>query len=582
MTYEYRKLDTAKREIRLISLRPATSFEIQCDITHQSLDTATYHTLSYEWAQPEQGHTILLDNLKKDVRPNLFNALRRLRDKVPGELLWIDALCIDQGNDSERSSQVNMMGDIYECSKKTFVWLGEEAEDSSLAMKLLSSITANVQNSANAEAEILARLEVIGEDRSVQREKSWIALRKLFERPYWKRVWIIQEIFLSHPTTLLCGNEICKWDDICSLITLVTTQGVRLHTHEGRIAVVDRLLPPRLLVEIFHRRRQDKANFLDYLLLSRQRSTSDARDHVYGVLGLTRPRIVDSDYEKTVENVYREVVENMIVGDGNLDILSACCEVKTNAERLHKPLQGLGGSPKSGMDPRSESNPTLPSWIPDWRVPFKTDYDEYQVFPLCNNPYFAGGTGRPEIKYTRGSDTVTIRGIFLDSIAVVSTDLKTTRWQQVSDDWATWSRYDYLFTPYGDLEEQREAFRETFYLGLHNKDNPHKDDGGREFFDIAVRRRGDGVTKEQLGPRTFGRAGRQFFGTANGYMGRGPHGMQVGDLVVVLLGAKVPFVLRKAGETGRLLLVGECYVHGIMRGELVQESTREQEDFCLI
>jgi hypothetical protein len=558
MTYEYRKLDPAKREIRLISLRPATSYEIQCDITHQSLDTATYHTLSYEWAQPEQGDTILFNNLKKAVRPNLFNALRRLSDKIPGELLWIDALCIDQSNDSERSSQVNMMGDIYESSKKNFVWLGEEAEDSSLAMELLSSITANVQDSANAEAEISARLKVIAKDDSTQRKQSWIALQKLFKRPYWTRVWIIQEILLSHPTTILCGNDTCTWDDICSLITLSTTQNVQLHTHEGRIAVLDRLLPPRLLVEIFHRRRHGKANFLDYLLISRQRSASDARDHVYGVLGLARPRIVDSDYEKTVGKVYHEVVEKMVVRDGNLDILSACCEIKTNAERLHKPLQELEGTPASGIDPRSESNPTLPSWIPDWRVPFNRDHEEYQVFPLCNNPYFAGGTGQPEIKHTHGSNSVTICGIFLDSIAIVSTDLKTTRWQQVSEDWATWNRYDYPSTPYGNLEEQREAFRETFYLGLHNKDNPHKGDGGQEFFDIAVCRRGNGVTKEQLGSRTFGKAGRQFFGTANGYMGRGLHGMQVGDLVVVFLGAKVPFVLRKAEETGRLLLVGEC------------------------
>jgi hypothetical protein len=555
MAYEYRKIDSTKREIRLISLRPTTSDEIECDVKHQSLDNATYYTLSYEWAHPEPVHTILLDNLMKEVRPNLFKALRRLRDKIPGQWLWIDALCIDQDNYSERSGQVNIMGDIFECSKKNFVWLGEDADESTLAMELLSSVTANVQRSADAEAEIITRLTVIAKDKSIQREKSWIALRKLFERPYWKRVWIIQEIFLSHPTILICGNDTCKWDDVFSLITLVTTQNIRLHTHEGRIAVLGRLLPPRLLVDIFHRRRQGKANFLDYLLLSRQRSTSDARDHIYGVLGLTRPRVTDSDYEKTVENVYLEVVENMIVRDGNLDILSACCEIDTNDGET---LQDLEGAPTSEVGPSSKPNPTLPSWIPDWRVPFKKDYEEYQVFPLCNNEYHAGGAERPKIKHTSGSNTVNIGGIFLDTIAVLSTDIKTTRWEQVSEDWVTWSRYEYLSTPYGDLEAQREAFRETFYLGQYNKDNHHEVDGGQEFFDIAVRRKGDGVTKEQLGSRTFGKAGRQFFGTENGYMGRGAHGMQVGDMVVILLGAKVPFVLRKAGGKGKLLLVGEC------------------------
>ena len=560
MAYEYRALDTTTREIRLISLHPATSEEIRCDIVHQSLDNAKYYTLSYVWGGPEQGHNIRLDNLKKAVKPNLFDALRRLRDKIPGELLWVDALCIDQNNDSERSSQVNMMGDIYESSMKTFVWLGEEAEGSSLAMKLLSSITTNVQNGARSEAGILTWLKIIGEDRSEERKQSWVALRRLFERDYWKRVWIIQELLLSHPTTLLCGNDTCMWEDVHSLITLVTTQDVQLRTHEGRIAVVDRLLPPRLLVEIFNRRRQGKANILDYLLLSRQRSATDARDHVYGVLGLVHPRVVDSDYKKTVEKVYHEVVENMIARDGDLDILSACCEIQTNEgkERLPESIQGLEATFTSGLDSSPESNPSLPSWIPNWRVPFKRDYEEYQVFPLCNSSYSASGTKRPTIKHDHGSFTITIRGIFLDSIAVVSTDVKTTRWQQVSEDWVTWSRYKYSATQYGGLEEQREAFRETFYLGMHDKENPHKGDGGQEFFDIAVGRKGNGVTKEQLGKRTFGKAGRQFFGTATGYMGRGSHGMQVGDLVVVLLGAKVPFVLRKAEETCRFLLVGEC------------------------
>lgn len=286
-----------------------------------------------------------------------------------------------------------------------------------------------------------------------------------------------------------------------------------------------------------------KASFLDYLLLSRQRAASDPRDHVYGVLGLTRPRLIRSDYKKTVQSVYREVVEKMIVGDGNLNILSACCELQKD----DIPLQE--SDEKSEINHNEDSIPALPSWIPNWRVPFHQEYAEYQVFPLCDGPYSAGGAGRPEIKYDQNSSILTICGIFLDSIAVVSNDLKTTRWQQVSEDWATWSCYNPPTTPYGDLEGQREAFRETFYVGLYSKDNPRTGDGGQEFFDIAVERKGSGgVTKEQLGKRTFGKAGRRFFSTENGRMGRGAHGVEVGDFVVVFVGAKVPFIIRKSGE----------------------------------
>jgi hypothetical protein len=216
-------------------------------------------------------------------------------------------------------------------------------------------------------------------------------------------------------------------------------------------------------------------------------------------------------------------------------VLSACCEIKPNDGRLRE-------------------SPQLPSWIPDWRVRFEK---AYQVFPLCNGPYNASGTEKPRIEYAQGSDAVRIRGVRLDSIVVVSTDLKTTRWEQVSQDWSAWSSHNHPANLYGDLEGQREAFRETFYLGMY-KDNPHKHDRGKDLFDIAVRRKGNGIMKQALRGRTFGNAGRQFFGTSKGYMGRGTHGMQVGDLVVVLLGAKVPFILRESGKRGRFLLVGEC------------------------
>lgn len=63
-------------------------------------------------------------------------------------------------------------------------WLGEETEDSPSAMELLSSITQNFQGSSRIEAEILAHLKVICEDRSEERKQSWIALRKLIWRHY--------------------------------------------------------------------------------------------------------------------------------------------------------------------------------------------------------------------------------------------------------------------------------------------------------------------------------------------------------------------------------------------------------------
>ena len=88
---------------------------------------------------------------------------------------------------------------------------------------------------------------------------------------------------------------------------------------------------------------------------------------------------------------------------------------------------------------------------------------------------------------------------------------------------------------------------------------------------------------EHFGParvydELFGLAttGRRFFTTRNGYIGLAPRSTTVGDLVCVLKGANVPFILRRKGEN--YVIVGECYCHGIMDGEaMLREDLQVQE-----
>ena len=63
------------------------------------------------------------------VKPNLFLALKRLRQPTQGRIVWVDALCIDQDNVKEKIHQVAMMGDIYRSSSRVLIWLGEHALD---------------------------------------------------------------------------------------------------------------------------------------------------------------------------------------------------------------------------------------------------------------------------------------------------------------------------------------------------------------------------------------------------------------------------------------------------------------------
>lgn len=66
-------------------------------------------------------------------------------------------------------------------------------------------------------------------------------------------------------------------------------------------------------------------------------------------------------------------------------------------------------------------------------------------------------------------------------------------------------------------------------------------------------------------------AGRQLFRTKSGLLGSGPNNMEIGDEVYLLPSAHILFVLRPKPGGEEKILVGECYVHGVMHGEMLDE-----------
>ncbi|OCL05684.1 hypothetical protein AOQ84DRAFT_298427, partial [Glonium stellatum] len=93
-----------------------------------------YEALSYTWGDPSVQKTIELCGTPFDVGANLESALRHLRTEEHPRRLWIDAICIDQHNLEERSIQVLKMTHIYRQASRVLVWLGEESDNSNMAM----------------------------------------------------------------------------------------------------------------------------------------------------------------------------------------------------------------------------------------------------------------------------------------------------------------------------------------------------------------------------------------------------------------------------------------------------------------
>lgn len=137
--YEHLPLDHQAPSIRLVRVLPLLSPDglIQCAIQHASIES-TYVCLSYVWGSTAEGTFITLNGNHFWVRKNLWEFLRCARLKRRDECLWIDAICIDQSNNSERAHQVQQMGRIFSNAIKVISWLGQDEELESCFRRILA------------------------------------------------------------------------------------------------------------------------------------------------------------------------------------------------------------------------------------------------------------------------------------------------------------------------------------------------------------------------------------------------------------------------------------------------------------
>lgn len=139
-------------------------------------------------------HDILLGNECLDVAANLHAALRRLRLAEVTRWLWVDALCINQLDEDEKARQINIMGLIFSRAFRVIVWLGEEADGSSMMFdNSLRSKSRSSYNGAVADS-----------------------YHKISKWPWFMRTWVIQEFALNEKIIVQCGVRSCAWKDFMS------------------------------------------------------------------------------------------------------------------------------------------------------------------------------------------------------------------------------------------------------------------------------------------------------------------------------------------------------------------------------
>ncbi|KAH8708576.1 heterokaryon incompatibility protein-domain-containing protein [Phaeosphaeriaceae sp. PMI808] len=196
---QYGTLDTDSKNIRLLEILPGRNFEpIQtrlrvCSLDESPHDRPSYVALSYMWDHDGQCKHIECEGAKIEVGENLWQFLQQYRHTISLEQqkeevpvtparLWIDAISINQKDKQERSYQVALMRDIYTGAKSVIVWLGLAQGFEELAFLLTRHPN-------------LIKIDEMLE-----------ALSELLNKPYWRRVWVVQEFVLAKSVDIWCGG----------------------------------------------------------------------------------------------------------------------------------------------------------------------------------------------------------------------------------------------------------------------------------------------------------------------------------------------------------------------------------------
>jgi hypothetical protein len=151
--YELVPLSAGSRCIRVLDVHPPSALapnggDLAGELRVVDLDATPipeFTALSYVWgsmkdAAPSSTITCCTTPTMLQLTDSCFEALKHLRDVKRPLVIWVDAICINQGDDAEKTHQLPLIGQIYELASATYIWLGPHDESSSKAMLCLSTI----------------------------------------------------------------------------------------------------------------------------------------------------------------------------------------------------------------------------------------------------------------------------------------------------------------------------------------------------------------------------------------------------------------------------------------------------------
>ena len=486
-------------DIRIVRLHGShtLSAPINCALVHRPLrgpETARYEALSYVWGDvAAHKSSISLNGAEFTVSDNLFAALRRLRLPDSDRDLWVDALCINQADNAEKSREVLRMLDIYRAAERVLVWLGEEADTTGLAMAQLAQLGNRWQGIAGPSllAKAYRRLGFTGSlGRSLASKlfavlffeclsetvslafftyilwhwpfgnglAAWVlfllplyfaytpallllitlvlewygawtaqltawdadapsdgvlaALTELFGRPWFTRIWVVQEAAAAREAVVVCGTHVVPWQtlrDACRQLARVVggwRKSRYADTGFQRAYHVAESLDPADPT-LYHGDGVPSRSLFALLCHFHISDATVLHDKVYALLGLAveiqqpaeRARPFVPDYDLPLSVVYTQTARLLIEVSDSLQLLRAC-RGKTRVEHL-------------------------PSWVPDWTLPSRRLTEGGSAvlrLPHEDREEGENSTGKTKnnaswiVQYSDDGLTITVRGFLVGTL----------------------------------------------------------------------------------------------------------------------------------------------------------------------
>ncbi|CAM1507403.1 Fc.00g070440.m01.CDS01 [Cosmosporella sp. VM-42] len=611
--YEYSPLKQS--EIRLVRVRANEQGELYATLEHVTLnfdDPIAYSALSYVWGNAAITLPLPCEGKTLNITTTLHEALREAIKFDSNNGLWIDQICINQNNLDERSTQVKMMNMIFEKAETVIAWLGPATSSTALTIDFISKVGAI----ALPKTTDIFRAEAYPDDRerietyenitieeskqlgiSFEDEEPWAAFSDFFDRPWFQRIWIVQEILPARKAIFLCGANSIEWTVLNAAAQWYHYKAALVSKSHQRIVdgislTVAMNIPwcarygSEFHKDLFGQKTHATFKWPLRSLLEqfRPRLATEPKDKVYALLGVSEMGTEFSgqgvdftvDYSQSLREVFALATKAMIcsgdVAEDNLDIIMAARRRSTEAD--------------------------WPSWVPDWRseTGYGCEWGIGHPLPTSLNNWSGSKFGKHRFADSGNSHTLAVEGVVVGRSTYISPYHHLTQMlvegglrechEVCVDELKSYPTGEDIEQAYaltvmaGDLPVEMtskgttaEAYTENYLewadIMLMPIDTPEKrkvrQHAALEHFEL-------GFTNNWAQHLLRSYCERRFYITDTGFIGLGNHNMRDGDLVVAVFGLSVPCVLRPRGESPEdgYEFIGEAYCHGIMNGEVIQ------------